>query len=200
MARHRLLDLDAAARERAQRLLRHAVDLGHALADGPPPDAEAARELLAQRRLVEVARGARVGVDEPPVEGGPPAVRALDQVGDDDVGVELRVARAAGPMEERGGRQAVAASILRRPPAPRRATETASLEVGERARDGSLCASRIVACIAGSPMPNRTLALFGAENVTSKPATEPLRRSSDPVSGSWPASTRCSWLGLDGAA
>jgi hypothetical protein len=34
----------------------------------------------------------------------------------------------------------------------------------------------------GSPTANRTLTLLGAENVTSKPATDPFRRSASPVS------------------
>jgi hypothetical protein len=41
----------------------------------------------------------------------------------------------------------------------------------------------------GSPIANRTLTLFGAENVTSNAATEPLRRSDSPVVGSCPASS-----------
>jgi hypothetical protein len=102
--RHRFLNLDAATREGAQRLVRYAVDLGQAVAHWPPPDAEALGELRAERRLVEVARGARVRVDEPPVEGGPLAVGTLDQIGDHDVGVELGVPCAAGPMKKRGAR------------------------------------------------------------------------------------------------
>ena len=51
-------------------------------------------------RLVEVTSGLVVGVVEPPVEGAPLAVGGLGEVGDEHVGVDVRVAGAAGAVPE----------------------------------------------------------------------------------------------------
>ncbi len=88
---------------------RHALDLGHALDRLGPAHAEAGRQLVAQVGLVEVAGGQAVGAqDRLAVEGSPRAVGRAGQVGDDHVGVEVRVLGAAGAVPEGGGDEALA--------------------------------------------------------------------------------------------
>src|SRR4051794_15652785 len=92
-------DLLAATREVLEDFVVDAADLGHAVADGFPFDAERVGEVLAQGGLVEEAGGALVGVEGAAVEGGLAAVSA-GGVGNDGVGVQLRVASARGPVPE----------------------------------------------------------------------------------------------------
>ena len=61
------------------------------------------------------------GEEVPAVGGGPAAVGALDQVGDDDMGVELGVAGPAGAVPERGADEARWLRSAAAPPRPRRA-------------------------------------------------------------------------------
>src|SRR5258708_27549051 len=58
-------------------------------------------------RLVQVARGLGVGEDVAEVERAPVAVRATDGVGDEDVRMQVRVARPARAMAKRSAEQAV---------------------------------------------------------------------------------------------
>jgi hypothetical protein len=85
-----------------------ALDLGDAVGDVLPKDAEPAGQLPPQVGLVDVAGGLRVVVDRRGVEPGPAAVRPSGRVGDEDVGVELRVAGAGGAVQVGGGEEAVA--------------------------------------------------------------------------------------------
>ena len=94
------LDLGAAAAERPPDRGGDPIDLGHAVTYGGPFDAEATGELDAQLGLIEEAAGAGMGVEAPGVEGGPAAVRAAGHVRHEDVGVQLRVAGAAGAVPE----------------------------------------------------------------------------------------------------
>lgn len=129
--------LEAALRELAEGGAGDALDLGHALGGRLPLDAERARELGAQVRLVEVAGGEPVGAeDRVAVERTPLAVRrAARHVGHDHVRVEVRVLGAAravlvGGGDEAGGVLALDAVLA--------ATGDAGLvlEVGERGLPG----------------------------------------------------------------
>jgi hypothetical protein len=73
------------------------VDLGDPVADWLPLDAERLGEVLAQGRLVEVARGARVGVQRMPVERRRPTL-CDGRLGDDRVGVQLPVPGAGAAV------------------------------------------------------------------------------------------------------
>ena len=123
----------------------------------------------AQPRLVEVAGGLGVRVDAPGVERRPPAVGAEREVGDEHVGVQLRVAGARGPMPERGGDEPVAGDRVHagRPAARHRRL---ALHVAERVGD-RLVVRRLERRRAGGRRrsPNSTLTHFGAENVRSNP-------------------------------
>ena len=101
-------DLRAPGREGAEVVGIEALDLGDAVGDLLPADAEPAGQLPPQVRLVDVAGGLRVVVDRRVVEPGPAAVRPTGRVGDEDVGVELGVAGAGGAVEVGGGEEAVA--------------------------------------------------------------------------------------------
>ena len=89
-----------------------ARDLGPAVVDLGPLDAEALGELVAQDRLVEEAGGAGVLVDERAVQRPEAAVDALGHVGHQQVGVEVGIAGPAGAVAERGHGQAVPADAL----------------------------------------------------------------------------------------
>ncbi len=67
---------------------RNAADVSDAAVHRLPVEAEPAGELVAEDRLVEVARRFRLGIEHAAVERGPPLVRTLRDVGDDDVGVQ----------------------------------------------------------------------------------------------------------------
>ena len=99
------LDVGAAAAERAERFRRHAGDVRDPVADRAPLDAQLARELGAQPSLVEVAGGLGVRVEPAAVERRPAPIGAEREVGDEHVGVQLRVAGARGAMHERRGDQ-----------------------------------------------------------------------------------------------
>ena len=178
---HRRFDLRAApARSARMHLAGDAADLREPLVHRRPLDAEVRVSSRAQLRLVEEAGRARVRVDQPAVERRPaPVVR---------LGPGLRRATcvwscgspaAARPMQERRGDEPVAAAIERAPPGAARGRTRSTLEVARTPATTacSWASSDRSTCVAGSPMPNRTLTLFGAENVTSKPATVPRVRS-----------------------
>src|SRR4051794_39227468 len=89
-----------------------ALDLGDAVGDLLPADAEPAGQLIAEVGLIDVAGGLRVVIDRRVVEPGPAAVRTAGRVGDEDVRVELGIARARGPVEVGGGEKTVAVDEL----------------------------------------------------------------------------------------
>ena len=66
----------------------------------------AAGDLGGQQQVVGLGVGDGGLVQGGRVQGAPPPVRALDAVGDGDVGVQLRVALAGVPVVERGRDQA----------------------------------------------------------------------------------------------
>ena len=87
---------------------------------------------MAQVGLVEVAGGQAVGAqDRLAVERPPGAVGRARQVGDDHVGVQVRVLGAAGAMAKGGGDEALAA-LTDRPAAAAAHDAGLGLEVAER--------------------------------------------------------------------
>ena len=105
-ARQLRLDLGAAAREGAQGLVGDAGHLGRPAMDLAEVKAELVRELGSELGLVEVAGGLRPTVEALAVERAPAAVLRSDQVGDQHVGVKLRVAGPAHPMAKGRGDKA----------------------------------------------------------------------------------------------
>ncbi len=101
-----LLDLVAPLAELVDDRLGDAGDIRHAVDDGSPLDAEAAGEEVAEVGLVEVAAGGGVVEERPGVEGAPGVGDGVGEVGDDDVGVQERVAGPAGAVVEGGGDEA----------------------------------------------------------------------------------------------
>jgi len=85
-----------------------ARDLGDAFAGRLPLDAHAAGQLMAKVGLVDVAGGFGVFVDRGVVKARPAAVWTEGRVGDQDMGMELRVAGAGRAMGVGGGKEAVA--------------------------------------------------------------------------------------------
>jgi hypothetical protein len=86
------------------------------LTTGPEAEPEAAGKLGTQHRLVDKAAGARLLVTHSGVEGRPVAVGGVHEVGDEDMGMELRVAFAArsvlvGSSHETGRRKAGGAPV-----------------------------------------------------------------------------------------
>lgn len=86
--------------------------------DRPPFHPKPIGQIMPQHRLVEGARGQTLSVQATGVQGGPPAIDPLDGVGDQDVGVELRVSVAGRPVPERRAHQPAAVDLLRAVPAP----------------------------------------------------------------------------------
>ena len=93
-------DLGASLGERLEDRRRDAGDLLHVSA-GRPLDAERRRELAPHGSLEDLAGGASCAVEVGMSERRPPAVVALDEVRDEDVPVEERVARPARSVPER---------------------------------------------------------------------------------------------------
>jgi hypothetical protein len=105
--RHMREDLGPALREVLDHLARHAGDVRGSVLDGVPADVEAFGQLGAQDRLVEVTGGLGVPVEQLPVQRRPSTVVGAGRVGDDDVGVEQRIAGARCSMAEPGGDEAL---------------------------------------------------------------------------------------------
>src|SRR5690606_8266992 len=102
--RHAVDDLAAPLGEVVDGPLGDAGEVGDAVARRLPGDAEAAGELGPQVDLVEEPDGPAPRVEVAAVEGAPPIVAAgVGEVGDHDVGVQVRVARPGGAVPE-GGR------------------------------------------------------------------------------------------------
>ena len=96
-----MFDVFASSREGTQHGLVDAFNVGDAVDDRSPRDAESTGEFVAEMRLVDVAGGERVRVEMPGVEGAPSAVvGAADHVGHNDVGVEVRVGGTARAVTE----------------------------------------------------------------------------------------------------
>ena len=107
-------------------------DLGDALVvDLGPADPEARGELGAKGRLVEDPGRRLVGEQLPAVDREPPAVLGADLVGDQDVGVELRVGGSGGAVGEGSGKEAFRVDLMdsASPPAGERSV---LLEEGKR--------------------------------------------------------------------
>src|SRR5581483_3447742 len=83
-------------------------DVGGAAPDRRPLDPETTGELGAQVGLVEVAAGLSVQEQPPAIQVSPAAVGPAGHVGDQDVGVQLRVAGAARAVAKRSGEKPVA--------------------------------------------------------------------------------------------
>lgn len=98
-----VLDLVAPLAELVDHRLRDAGDVRHAFDHRSPLDAEAVAEQVAEVRLVEVAAGQRVVKQGPGIEAAPAVGDGEREVGDDDVGVQERVAGAAAAVVEGGG-------------------------------------------------------------------------------------------------
>ena len=108
---HLGLDLVAPSREAFEHRGGDAVDVGDAVDNRCPGNAEATGELGPELRLVEIAGGLGVQVEVPRVECSPTAVRAARRVRDDDVRVEMGIAGSARAMPERGGDESIAAHL-----------------------------------------------------------------------------------------
>ena len=188
------LDVGAAPAERPQHGRRDAVDLGDPVAHRSPLDAELARE---QRRAAALRRGSRrswrarrCGARRASTiarrrrasgwRRGHGCAAAGRRPARCDAGTPPRRTRC---RRSRARRPARAASPPPRAPCSRARRATAWS-----------WASRSVARSSSSPMPKRTLTLFGAEKVRSKPGTRALRTrpSGSPVAGCSPLSTRSS--------
>ena len=117
---------------------RDAVELGHPLDRLRPLEPEPPRELVAELRLVEVAGGEPVGLqDRLAVERPPLAVVGAGHVGDDHVRVQVRVLRPRGAMPERRRDEALAVLADRAAVAAADDARLA-LEIAERRLPGRL--------------------------------------------------------------
>ncbi len=89
----RRLDLRAPAAERPQHRLRDADQIGDPVPRRQPFQPERSGQLGAEHGLVDEARRPRVRIQPPTIKRRPPAVRAAAEVGDQNMGVQLRIAR-----------------------------------------------------------------------------------------------------------
>jgi hypothetical protein len=116
---------------------RHANDVRRSALDHMPAQSQPLGQLGPQRRLVQVARGLRMPVEQPPIERRPAAVRTLRGVRADDVRVKQRITGARRAVAERRGDEPSPAHQHRAAvPASRRAR--LALEVADRLRDSRL--------------------------------------------------------------
>ena len=95
-------DLAAAGGEQPQQRPGDPGDLRPPAGRVGPGNAEPLSQLAAQDGVVDLGCGRGVPVQGAGVHRGPPAVGAMHQVGDDQVGVQLRVPGPAGGVVERG--------------------------------------------------------------------------------------------------
>lgn len=93
-------------------LVGEARDLGDALAGRLPFDAQATGQLVSQMGLVDVAGGRGVVVDSRVVEASPLSF-GPGCVGEEHMGVQLRIAVARGAVAVGGGEVALALEELR---------------------------------------------------------------------------------------
>lgn len=115
-----------------------ALELGYAIANRPPLEAQSPGQLQAQATLVQVPGSPGVGVQAAAVEGAPATVVTPSQVGHQQVGMEMRIGGAAGPVHEAGGHQAVDAQAPALPPGPADHGCRLPLEVGQGVGHGRL--------------------------------------------------------------
>ena len=179
---HRGFDLRASLGERRQDLGGDAGDLDQALAGRPPVDAELLGELVGEGGAEHRAGGVLGPVEALRVEGGPASVGAAGDVGDQDVGVQVRVAGAAGAVPERGGDEPVAgqaagAEVDRGASARARLFDPRRTKQPSRSSQPSVSTAVVAATTtdstSGSPNPYRTDTDFGAAKVRSKPGPDP---------------------------
>lgn len=134
-------DRVGAFREHPAQPRRDARYLRRAAGDRPPADAEAGGELGAQHGLVEMPGGAGVPVGGLGVQRRPAPVAGAGEVGEHDVGVQLRVQRAGHIVGERDPDQPVAAHPGHHLPVPvvaTRSTRDPRLEPPDRLGDGGV--------------------------------------------------------------
>lgn len=91
---HVVGDLSAPLREVLDDGAWNDVEVGDAVDRRRPPKPETLGSLQAQRRLVQESSGLRMAVQRPAVERSPSSIRPLCRIGDDDMGVEQRIAGA----------------------------------------------------------------------------------------------------------
>ena len=96
------LDLVPPLGEHPQHLTWDPLDLGEARLDVCPGNAEPPGQLCAQHRLIEVRHRRRLADHRLRVQRRPAPVDATDDVGDDDVRVQLRVQQPRRVVVERG--------------------------------------------------------------------------------------------------
>ena len=115
-------------------------DIGDAVLDRFPFDAEPSGQLVTKVGFVEVAGGLGVQVQPPPIQRPPDVIGALGHVGDEHVGVEVRVPGPAGAMPERRRDQALDLDLVD-PVLPGPRSGCVAFDVGERSVDGRLVRS-----------------------------------------------------------
>ena len=89
-----------------------AGDLGHAAPRRLPADTERPGQFGTELRLVEKPGRALVSVEVPAVQGSPTPVPSSGEVGDQNVGVQLRVAGSAGAVPERSCDEPVGSGMV----------------------------------------------------------------------------------------
>jgi hypothetical protein len=90
-------------------------------------------------------------IQVPAVQRCPAAVRPLDPVGDDQMGVQQRIALAAGAMVEAHRQQPLSGHVLDTIVAA--SGPQVSVQVRDRLADASVIAARTARQVAGSPRP-----------------------------------------------
>ena len=132
------VDVGAALGEHAEQLVGHAGDLGLAVDDRPPLDAEPVGELGAEDGLVEAAEHPLVPLQVAGVERVPAAVGCLDLGGDDGVGVDLRVVGSRRGLTERRHREPVRVRVQAAAVGSDAGRRPEPLEVRQRRSDGDV--------------------------------------------------------------
>ncbi|RKQ91920.1 hypothetical protein C8N24_1755 [Solirubrobacter pauli] len=167
------VDLVAPLAERVEDVLRDAADVGDAVDRALPLRGKVPGECVAKRRLVDVARGLGVRVDQTTIERRPLSIRSLDRVCDQDMRVELWVSRARRPVFERGREEPRPANPSPSPPLPVRPRHATDSRYWRAWLTASSCTRRIVVRTSFSAIPNSTEADSGTENIRSKPYPGP---------------------------
>ena len=107
----RCLDFGGALGEQPEDVLRDACDLGLAVLDGFPLEAEAVREVVAEHGLIDAAEHSLVLLHVGAVECEPSAVAGTHLVRDHRVGVEVGVVGARCGLAELGDRETVGVGV-----------------------------------------------------------------------------------------
>ena len=113
----RAVDRLRARREVRQQILADPVDLERGVAPGAavthrPLHRQPPRQLVRQQCVIELGDGDDGGVHGSPVQAAPGAVGPLDLVGDDDMGVQVRVTGPGVPVVERSGHHPAGANLM----------------------------------------------------------------------------------------